>query len=65
MGTAGESKQPCDQLIINKDRRSILVKLIADFDSQLGQVSSDSPLQQSLMGNLNAAKAAIDVIDKA
>lgn len=64
MGTAGESKKPCDQLIINKDRRSILVKLIAGFDSQLGQVSSDSPLQQSLMGNLNAAKAAINVIDQ-
>lgn len=65
MGTAGESKKPCEHLIISKDRRSILVKLIADFDSQLGQVSSDSPLWPSLMGNLNAAKEAINVINRA
>lgn len=64
MGTAGESNKPCEHLIINKDRRSILVKLIADFDSQLGQVSPDSPLWQSFMGNLNAAKQAINVIDQ-
>jgi hypothetical protein len=63
MGTAGESKKPCERLIINKNRRSILVKLIADFDSQLGQASSDSPLRQSLMRNLNAAKAAVNLID--
>lgn len=65
MGTAGGSKKPCEHLIINKDRRSILVKLIADFDSQIGQDPSDSPMRQSLVGNLNAAKEAINVIDRA
>lgn len=65
MGAAGESRRPCQHLIINKDRRSMLVKLIADFDRQLGQVSSDSPLRQSLIRNLNAAKEAINVISRA
>lgn len=65
MGTAGASKKPCEHLIINKDRRSILVKLIADFDRQLGQVSADSPIRHSLVGNLNAAKKAINVIRRA
>lgn len=65
MGTADRSKNPCENLIINKDRRSILVKLIADFDSQIGQDPSDSPMQQSLVGNLKAAKEALNVIDRA
>ena len=64
MGTAGGSTKPCEQLIIDKERRSILIKLIADFDSQLCEVSSDSPMRQSLIGNLNAAKQAINVIDQ-
>lgn len=65
MGTTCESKKPCEHLIINKDRRSTLVKLITEFDRQLGQASSDSPPRQSLVRNLDAAREAINVIDQA
>jgi len=64
MGTASERKMPCENLIINKDRRSTLVKLITDFDTKVSQEPSNSPMKQSIVGNLNAAKEAVDVIDR-
>lgn len=64
MGTSEGGKNPCESLIINKDRRSVLLKLIADFDSQISHGPSDSPMQQSLMRNLKAAKEALNVIDR-
>jgi hypothetical protein len=64
MGTASESDKPCENLLINKDRRSILINLITDFESQIGQSPPDSPMRQSLVGNHKAAKEAINVIDQ-
>lgn len=64
MGTGGDSTKPCEQLIINRDRRSTLVNLIAQLDSQLGQVVSAPLLRQSLVRDINAAKQAIELIDK-
>ncbi|MCU1051129.1 hypothetical protein JAK50_11460 [Stenotrophomonas maltophilia] len=65
MGTADDSRKACQHLIINKDRQSLLTKLIADFDRQLGQTSSTAPMGQSLVRNRDAAKEAIDVINRA
>lgn len=64
MGTAGDSSKPCDRLIIDKGKRSIVAKLIDELDTQLGQVPSSSPLWQSLIVNRNAAEEAINVIDQ-
>lgn len=64
MGTAGDSSKPCDRLIIDTGRRSIVAKLIDELDSQLGQVPSSSPLWQSLIVNRKAAEEAINVIDQ-
>lgn len=64
MGTAGDSSKPCDRLIIDKGKRSIVAKLIDELDAQLGQVPSSSPLWQSLIVNRKAAEEAINVIDE-
>lgn len=64
MGTAGDSRKPCDRLIIDKGKRSIVAKLIDELDAQLGQVPSSSPLWQSIIANRKAAEEAINVIDQ-
>ncbi|MBL0042030.1 MAG: hypothetical protein IPP28_13520 [Xanthomonadales bacterium] len=64
MGTAGDSSKPCDRLIIDKGKRSIVAKLIDELDAQLGQVPSSSPLWQSIIANRKAAEEAINVIDQ-
>lgn len=64
MGTAGDSRKPCDRLIIDKGKRPIVAKLIDELDAQLGQVPSSSPLWQSLIANRKAAEEAINVIDQ-
>lgn len=64
MGTAGDSSKPCDRLIIDKGKRSIVAKLIDELDAQLGQVPSSSPMWQSLIANRKAAEEAINVIDQ-
>lgn len=64
MGKAGDSKKPCDNLIINKDRRNCLVDVMADFEVQLRLAPPGSPMWHSLMANHEAAKEAINVIDQ-
>lgn len=65
MGSTNLKKRPCEHLIINKDRKSILLKLISDFDNQISQEPLNTPMQKTLKSNLNAAKEAINVIDRA
>ena len=64
MGKAGKSKQPCDNLIIYKNRREILVDAVDDFEARLRQEPTDSPDWHSLMANCQAATEAINVIDQ-
>lgn len=64
MGISSSNKKPCENLLINKNRRSTLINLITELEKQIGQSPFDYPMNKISVENLNAAKEAIYVIDR-